>query len=154
MAVGGIAPTSDGNAVVLTDESTHRGLVLSVGGAESLAISLRLERGAASSPAGDDLLDAVVKKLGGCVSGVRVDRLEGGVFHGTVLIDRNGEVLEVEARPDDAVALALGDAVPVYVAEGVLAQAGIVVEKLDFRKLRRAPEAPRSTATGPGETEL
>jgi len=153
MTVGGIAPTVDGNAVVLTDDGARRGLLLSVGSAEALSISLRLEQRKLSGPMVHDLLDAIVKKLGGDVVGVRVDRIEDNVFYGTVLLNKGGEVVEVDARPSDAVTIALADSVPVYVAEGVLAQAGIEVDKFDFRKLRAKPEAERP-GTRPGELEL
>jgi bifunctional DNase/RNase len=154
MAVGGIAPTSDGNAVVLMDDTAHRGLMLAVGSAEAQSISLHLEQRKRSGALIHDLLDSVVKKLGGDVTGVRVDRLEDSTFYGSLLINKDGHVLEVDARPSEAIALALGEGVPVYVAEGVLAQAGIVVEKFDFRKLRATPEVPRIMSMRPGETEL
>jgi bifunctional DNase/RNase len=152
MAVGGVAPTNEGNAVVLMDDAAHRGLVLFVGGTEALSIAVRLEQRRFERPLTHDLLDSVVTKLGGEVVSVRVDRLEDDVFFGSLLISKDGRLLELDARPSDALALAIGNSVPVYVAETVLTQAGIDVDKFDFRKLREAPD--RKVSARVGEVEL
>ena len=70
-----------------------------------------------------------------------------------MLIDKDGQIVEVDARPSDAVTLAIGDNVPVYVAEGVLAQAGIGVEKNSTSgSCTRPPSAKLHSR--PGEVEL
>jgi len=153
MAVGGLAPTSEGNAVVLMDDTARRGLVLYVSGTEALSIALRLEHRRLDRPLTHDLLDGIVRKLGGDVVSVRVDRIEDEVFYGSVLLTKEGRLLQLDARPSDALALAIGNAVPVFVAEAVLEQAGIDVEKFDFRKLRQGPEKKVSGMRA-GEVEL
>jgi bifunctional DNase/RNase len=152
MAVGGIAPTTEGNAVVLMDDTTRRGLVLFVGGTEALSITMRLERRRYDRPLTHDLLDSVLKKLGGDVVSVRVDRIENDVFYGSVLIEKDHHTYELDARPSDAIALAIGNSVPVFVAESVLSQAGVDVDKFDFRRLREVPEG--KPAARAGEVEL
>jgi bifunctional DNase/RNase len=152
MAVGGVAPTNEGNAVVLLDDAAHRGLVLFVGGTEALSIAVRLEQRRYERPLTHDLLDSVVTKLGAEVVSVRVDRLEDDVFFGSLLISKDGRLIELDARPSDALALAIGNSVPVFVAESVLTQAGIDVDKFDFRKLREAPG--KNVTARVGEVEL
>jgi bifunctional DNase/RNase len=152
MAVGGIAPTEHGSAVVLADDSAKTGLLIFVGGSEALSIALRLEHKKYERPLTHDLLDNVLKKLGGDVVSVRVDRLEDDVFYGSVLIHRDGRLFEVDARPSDALALAIGNSAPVYVSENVIKQAGIDIEKFDMKRLSDDDEAvPASRA---GEVEL
>lgn len=153
MAVGGIAPTSDGQAVVLTDDAERTGLILDVGGTEALAIALRLEHKKFARPLTQDLLDDVVEKLGGDVVAARVDRYENDVFYGSVLIRKEGRLLDVDARASDAVALALGDSVPLYVAESVLEQVGVDVERYDFRHFVGASHEAKTTARA-GQVEL
>jgi bifunctional DNase/RNase len=153
MAVGGVAPTNEGNAVVLMDDAEHRGLVLFVGGTEALSIALRLEQRRYERPLTHDLLDSVVRELGGDVVSVRVDRLENDIYFGSLLISKDGRLFELDARPSDALALAIGNSVPVFVAETVLAQAGIDVDRFDFRKLRHPPPEKKVSATGE-EVEL
>ena len=152
MAVGGIAPTEHGSAVVLADDTAHTGLLIFVGGSEALSIALRLEHKKYERPLTHDLLDNVLKKLGGDVVSVRVDRLEDDVFYGSVLIHRDGRLFEIDARPSDALALAIGNSAPVYVSENVIKQAGIDIEKLDMKRLSEDDDAvPDSRA---GEVEL
>jgi len=152
MAVGGVAPTSDGNAVVLVDEASHRGLVLFVGGTEALSLSLRLEQRRFDRPLTHDLLDRVVHELGAELVSVRVDRIADNVYFGSLLLSKGGRVIELDARPSDALALAVGNSAPVYVADGVLAQAGIDIDQLDFH---RQPETTgKKLAAGPEELEL
>ncbi len=150
MAVGGVAPTADGNAVVLVDDEARRGLLIFVGGTEALSIATRFEHKKMDRPLTHDLLDSVVKKLGGDLVSVRIDRLDDDVFYGSVSLAKEGRLLELDARPSDAIALALGNGAPVFVAESVLEQAGIDIEKFDFRRFVDRPKA----GARPGEVEL
>jgi bifunctional DNase/RNase len=148
MAVGGVAPTNAGNArdaIVLMDDSARRGLLLVIGGKDAVPVALPFEPTGVERPLTRNLLYAAVKKLGGEVVSVRVDRLEDDVFYGSVLLTKGGRVFELDARPSDALSLAVGNGVPVFVAETVLARAGIDVEKFDFRRLRKVAET-----LGPG----
>lgn len=144
MAVGGVAPTKAGNAIVLMDESARRGLLLVIGGTDAVPVAAPFERARAERPLTHDRLYAAVKKLGGDVVSVRVDRLEDDVFYGSVLLLRGGESFELDARPADALSLAVGNGVPVFVAEAVLTRAGIDVDKFDFRRFGKAPEPARA----------
>jgi len=77
--------------------------------------------------------------------------IRAGNIRGSVLLAKGGRLVEMDARPCDALALALGNAVPVFVAEAVLDQAGIDVDRFDFRKLR---DAPPNRAAGRVEVAL
>lgn len=133
MAVGGVAATPHGSAVVLTDDAHDVGVPIFIGGTEALSIALRLRDERYSRPLTHDLLDDAVVKLGGKVVSVRVDKLVDSVFYGTVLIRKTGRVLELDARPSDALALAVGNAAPIFVADEVIDQAGISLDRLDMR---------------------
>jgi bifunctional DNase/RNase len=144
MAVGGLAPTTEGNAVVLMDEGAKRALVLYGNGAGAHSVAVKDDHRHVEQSLARNLLRDFVQKLGGNVLSVRVDRVENEIFYGSVLLAKGGRLVEMDARPGDALALALGNAVPVFVAETVLDQAGIDVDRFDFRKLRDAP--PNRTA--------
>jgi bifunctional DNase/RNase len=150
MAVGGVAPTTEGNAVVLLDESERRCLVLYGNGGEAHSVALRLDHRHPERALARDLLHDVVQRLGGDILSVRVDRIENEVFYGSVLLTKDGRLVELDARPGDALALAIGNAIPVFVAESVLTQAGIDVDRFDFRKLRE----PLDRAAGRAEVAL
>ena len=76
MVVGGVAPSSSGNAVVLVDHPRRRGLLIFVGGTEALSLHLRLRQEHYSRPLTHDLLDKVMKELGGNIVSAQVDKLE------------------------------------------------------------------------------
>jgi bifunctional DNase/RNase len=151
MALGGIAPTSAGNAVVLMEEQARRGLLLRTHGSDALSIALRVDGTRGDRGAHSSLAD-VVRKFGGEVLSVRVDRLEDDVFQTTVTLAKGGEVVDIDAPSSEAIALALGRAVPVFVAEAVLSQAGVDVDRFDFRKVREP--AARAVVAHADEIEL
>lgn len=123
--VAGVIPGEQGHTVVLTDAPRERFLPMAIGGTEALSIHLRLERRAFERPLTHDLLEQVLRELGGRVVMVHVHDLKGGTFHGTLFLEAKGKMLAFDARPSDAIALALGNDVPIFVAKRVLEEAGI-----------------------------
>src|SRR5882672_8531796 len=81
MAVGGLAATTEGSAVVLLDESERRGLVLDAKGGSARSIALKVEHRRDERNLTRDLLYEVVRKRGGDVLSVRVDRVENEIFY-------------------------------------------------------------------------
>jgi uncharacterized protein len=133
MTAIGVAPTSQGNALVLVDPAHRVALPIMIGGTEGLSIVLRLQKKHFSRPLTQDLLDELVRRLGGHIVSVRIDSIQHDVFHATLVMWARGHSFEVDARASDGVALAIGDDVPIYVAEPVLAQAGIGLGGLDVK---------------------
>lgn len=128
-----------GHAVILVDE---RGTMVPIfiGGTEALSIQLRLERHKYSRPLTHDLLDAMVKELGAEVVRSQVDALKDGIYLGTVVVRRDGELLTFDARPSDAIALAIGNGVPIFVSDQVLDEAGEDPEDFDAASARKRPD--------------
>lgn len=153
MEVGGVAPTSQGNAVVLTNEEKGVGVPIFVGGTEALSIALRLEDQRYARPLTHDLLDEIVGKLGGSIVSARVDRLHDQVFQGSVLVRSGDTVSVVDARPSDAIALALGNSAPIHVAEDVLDRAGVDLSRFDLMRPDQLEEAS-DQALPSGDVEL
>lgn len=120
MKVMNVVATSQGNAVLLADEAEERIVPIFVGGTEGLSIELRLRTKRYQRPLTHDLLDSLVGKLGGELVKVQVDEIRGSVFVGSVFVKQAGKLIEVDARPSDAIALALGKRAPIFVAEKVL----------------------------------
>jgi uncharacterized protein len=120
------APAPPGCYIALLEErgGDRRPLLIWIGGAEATAIALRLtgmQRPA--RPLGWDLSVGLVEALGGRLIEVRIDRLDEGTFYATVAVDGPRGRAEVDARPSDALNLALAVGVPVRVDRGVLDQA-------------------------------
>jgi hypothetical protein len=134
--VGGVVSTSGGHAVVLlVDDKSQRAVPIFIGESEALAIQLRLEKRSIERPLTHDLLDSMVKKLGGSIESVRVERLHDGIFFGIVVLRDNDRRVEIDARSSDAVALAVGNRVPIFMSEAVLERAGVSLKDPDELEL-------------------
>jgi len=123
---------SGGNALLLIDQSEQHVVPIFVGNTEALSIGLRLQGEHYGRPLTHDLLDELLRRLGAKLSSVQIDAIRANVFIGTVVVrDRDGTLIKVDARPSDAVALAIGDKAPIFMAEQVIARAGYSIEDLD-----------------------
>jgi bifunctional DNase/RNase len=125
------APVGDGYAVLLVDSRTKRGVPLFVGGTEGLSIELRLAERRYPRPLTHDLLDSVLRELDARVHSARVEKLDGGVFFGVLVLQAQERTLELDARASDAVAMALGSGTPIFVSETVVARAGIPLDAIE-----------------------
>ncbi|RME26878.1 MAG: bifunctional nuclease family protein, partial [Deltaproteobacteria bacterium] len=128
MSALGVMSNRDGNAVILRQADGKRLLPIWIGATEAYVIQLRLNRQRFQRPLTHDLLDEVIKRMGGRVVEVRVDDLKQNTFLGKVYIKTRNELLVFDARPSDSIALAVGNGVPIYVSLHVLDQAGIDAE--------------------------
>lgn len=123
--VMGVMPTPEGNALILRSEEEDVVLPIMIGLPEATAIAMRLEGRRFERPLTHDLLDAIVQEMGGEIVRVVVTKLRGDVFIGTVVIRTADRMIQVDARPSDAVALAVGNRAPIYVADTLLRSAGV-----------------------------
>jgi uncharacterized protein len=130
MAVAGVVPTPDGTMVVLVNADEQVLLPLGIGLSEAISIHGRLEHHRFARPQTHDLLDHVLTELGGRIVKVQIDDLREDVFLGTVFIKAGDRVISVDARPSDAIALAVGSGVPILVARAVLDRAALTPDDL------------------------
>jgi bifunctional DNase/RNase len=123
MSLGKVTPLPNGEyAVDLVD--ANRAITLYVGSSEGWAITLRSEGRKFVRPLTVDLLDATMQQLGGELDRIQVDKILDGAYHGSLHLHRGAEHFTVDARPSDAIALAIGNQVPILVADAVIAEAG------------------------------
>ena len=125
-----------GNVVLLTEPLSRKIVPIFVAGTEGLSIELRLAKRKFTRPLTHDLLDDAVRKLGAKVMRAQVDALRDGVYTGTVVLLRGSETFALDARPSDAIALAIGNDAPIYLAKKLLDQAGIAASELDTARPR------------------
>ncbi len=141
--------TPQGSAVLLQSKSSGRVLPIFVGGTEALSIDLRNESRRFQRPLTHDLFDDVVGKLGGKLVKVHVDSLRSNTFIGRVFLRQQDQSFDVDARPSDAIALALGNRVPIFVAARVFAEAGMRLEDLSVAGPEELPAAPMGRPRDP-----
>ncbi|MBW2277986.1 MAG: bifunctional nuclease family protein [Deltaproteobacteria bacterium] len=116
-----------GGALVLLQEKRGGGSVVPmvVGDTEGNAISLRLSRQKFTRPLTHDLLEAVLEEYRVKVVKLEIDDLKQGVFLGRLfLVDDAGRVVELDTRPSDGIALALGADAPIHMSERVVRNVG------------------------------
>ena len=121
---GGTQPT----AFVLLRDSQGRSVLIVIGKFEAMAISLALEGHSADRPLPYDLLNNIVKKIGGSVERILIDDLWNNTYYAKVGLAFNGKTMEVDSRPSDAIALGLRAHAPIYMAESVLERAAVQEE--------------------------
>ncbi len=115
--------------VILREKEADRYLPIWIGPAEADAIAVKLRNVSVPRPLTHDLLRSVIHSLGSSVAHIVVYELENDTFFAKIVIQSNGSVVEVDARPSDAIALALREQTPIYVDESVLNKAGILLDK-------------------------
>jgi uncharacterized protein len=124
-----IVPLGEQDALLLVDEPDNLVLPVFIGGTEGASIAGRLSGVPPIRPLTHDLLDHVLLALHAKLVQVQVDELRrdnenGGIYIGSILVRAEGRVVKLDARPSDAVALAIGDHVAIYVKRAVLEEAG------------------------------
>lgn len=114
--------------VILKDEKLERYLLIYVGIQESNAIAMELQNEKAPRPMTADLLRSIVDELGAKVADVGVTSLLDDVYYARIgLLNERNERLDIDARPSDAIALAVRMDAPVFVDESILDSASITL---------------------------
>lgn len=136
VTVRAVVPTEQGHAVVLAPKE-GKVLPVFVGPCEANAIQMRLDRQTGPRPLTHELLDNVVKALGARVVKIEIDDLRSNTFLGRIYLAQGDKTIQIDARPSDSIALALGAGAPIKVARKVLEKAGF-----DPKKPRESTDAP------------
>lgn len=132
MEVFRVVPTAEGAAVLLIDEEGRMAVPIFVGRTIAMTIQLRVERRRYTRPLTHDLLDEIIDQLGGEVLKVHIDDVKSGIFVGTVYVrDESGDVMTFDSRSSDAIALALGSGVPIFVSRDVIDKAGVDTDEFE-----------------------
>jgi len=120
--------TNGQRVVILKDEKLERYLLIWVGLPESQAIALELQSEKATRPLTADLLKSVIDELGAKVADIGVTDLSDDVFYARVgVVNAQNERLDIDARPSDAIALAVRYEAPIYVEDSILDRASITL---------------------------
>jgi bifunctional DNase/RNase len=119
---------SQDRLVVLKDINNDRYLPIWIGSCEADAITVELQDQIAKRPLTHDLLKTAIQELGGRIEHILINDLRNDIFYARILINVGEKTLEIDARPSDAIALAVRAKAPVYVAETVMDRSSIVKE--------------------------
>jgi bifunctional DNase/RNase len=118
---------NNSRVVILKDSKIERYLLIWIGETESYAIASELQGAHYERPLTHDLLYTLIGRLGADVTEIVINNLEGDVFYALITLQQGGTTLQIDARPSDAIALAVRAGAPIYVEEDVMAQAALTV---------------------------
>lgn len=131
------SPSSGGAyALILNEVEGNRRLPIIIGTFEAQAIALELEHIKPPRPMTHDLLKNMIQNFGASVNQVFINDLSEGTFFAKIIYDNNGQKMEQDARPSDAIALAVRFNASIYVAGEILEEAGIVSEGEESESLK------------------
>ena len=121
------SPSSGGAyALILKEMNGNRRLPIIIGAFEAQSIALEMEGIKPPRPLTHDLMKNIIDTFGVSLQDVLINELRDGTFYAKITIEGVSENQEVDSRPSDAIALAVRYGVPIFVAEEVLNEAGIV----------------------------
>lgn len=121
-----ISETSDSQIIVLREKDSERAFPIVIGIFEAAAIDRKLNDRTVPRPMTHDLLESVIRQLGAKLERVIVNDLRENTFYARLHLrkDSDGELVDVDSRPSDAIALAVRMDVPVFVEEQVFEKLG------------------------------
>jgi len=137
MTVAGAVDEYGGAAVALVDDAQKIVVAVHVSGTEATSIKHRLERTRYARPLTHDLMDELMREVSVDVVRAQVDKLEDNTFYGTLVLRQKGRYIELDSRPSDAIALAIGSGAPIWVAGDLLTRVG--VPRASFEGLDETP---------------
>ena len=115
-------------AVVLKVKDSDLYLPIFIGQFEVEAIRFKLMGVEVQRPMTHDLLGSIIGDLGGTIHSIVVSELKNDTFFAKIVIDSNGTLIEIDARPSDALALAVRSEAPIYAEDEVVEKAGVSLE--------------------------
>jgi len=111
--------------VILRDDVNNRWLPIVVGNTEAQAIALQLENVSPPRPLTHDLIKNLLESIEAKISRVVVSDLRENTYFALIGLKLNGSDADIDARPSDAIALALRMNAPIFVAEDVMEKASV-----------------------------
>jgi uncharacterized protein len=113
----------DQQVIMLREVEGERSFPIVIGIFEATSIDRRVRGQQSPRPLTHDLIFGVIEQLGGDLQDVYISELREHTYFAKLRIRKDGELVSIDCRPSDAIALAVTAKVPIYVAEDVLEEA-------------------------------
>ena len=117
--------------VILKDDVNNKWLPIVVGNTEAQAIALQLENVSPPRPLTHDLIKSLLESVKAKISRVVVSDLRENTYYAVLSMKLNGQSTEIDARPSDAIALALRMHAPIFVSDEVMSKASVDDKEID-----------------------
>ena len=128
----GLDKSSNTPVVILREKGGERLLPIWIGPGEASAIAMELAGIKFSRPLTHDLFTAVVRGLGGELVRVVITKVIDNTYYASLIFSRNGEMISIDSRPSDSIALALRSEAPVFADDELLELTALEIEESDF----------------------
>ncbi|MDG0974492.1 MAG: bifunctional nuclease family protein [Crocinitomicaceae bacterium] len=139
-------------ALVLAEENGTRRLPIIIGGFEAQAIAIELEKMTPTRPLTHDLFKNFALAYDILVKEILIYNLVEGIFYAKLVCDRQGVVIEIDARTSDAIAIGVRFSCPVFTYESILSSAGIQLDDTD--EFASVPELEEAEAQPKGPSSM
>jgi len=124
-----IDPTSSQPVVFLTDLQEERALLVWIGPCEANAMNAEMEGTKHPRPQTHDLLQGVIQKMKGKVQKIIITHSKDGVYYASLVLEREGAVIEIDARPSDSMVLAQKSKAPIFVARKLFQEMSVTLKE-------------------------
>jgi len=115
-----IREAADSQIIVLREREGDRTFSILIGLSEAVAIDRRVKGIESPRPLTHDLMANIIESMEGELEQIVINDLRDHTFFATLMIRRNGDLIPVDSRPSDAIALGVTNGTPIYVDEQVL----------------------------------
>jgi bifunctional DNase/RNase len=129
--------------VLLKTADGNKFLPIWIGHAEAAAILMKLQSQAAPRPMTHDLVSEMLQQLGAQIARVTVTELRENTFYAQITVTQDGQELEIDSRPSDAIALAIRAEAPIFAADQVIEESAIEFEGEDVDEEQLEAEVSR-----------
>jgi bifunctional DNase/RNase len=147
---------SSQHVVILREADEERYLPIWIGSWEAQSIAMKLQGVESERPLTHDLMASILGDLGVSVRRVLVSDLADETYRARIVLVQGGSDFEIDARPSDAIALAVRVGAPIFATEAVLDRAGVIPEADEeerlsvFREFVNSLEPEVGEGSGPG----
>jgi len=118
-----ISELDDHQVIILKEVEGERNFPIVIGIFEATSIDRRVKGLPSPRPLTHDLIAAVVEQMGGEIQDIVISDLKEHTYFAKLRVRKDGELIDVDCRPSDAIAVAVTARVPIYVSEDVLGEA-------------------------------
>ena len=138
-------------AVVLGEQEGSRRLPIVIGAFEAQAIAVAMERMAPNRPLTHDLFKNSLEKFDIDLREIIINNLVEGVFYSLLICERAGEIIEIDSRTSDAIAMAVRFQCPIYTYQEILDNAGVEIAEGDSSEQKSGQRRRRQRASAAAE---
>lgn len=123
-----VSLVTQNRVVILKEVGGDRHLPIWIGAYEAEAIAMELQGVTPTRPLPYDLMRNILTDVGATIDQIVIADLNDQVFFARILLDKDGRTIEIDARPSDAIALAVRTGSRIMVDEAIMSQAGVALE--------------------------